>query len=57
VHGCGGPLGATATAHDTRKTVTALARASAADALERFERKEDASGIKRASAFLAALPG
>jgi len=33
------------------------ARASAEDALERFERKEYAVGIRRARAFLEALPG
>ncbi len=35
----------------------AEARASAADALARFERKEYAIGIRRAREFLAALPG
>jgi ATP/maltotriose-dependent transcriptional regulator MalT len=33
------------------------ARASAADALERFDRKEYAIGIRRTREFLAALPG
>jgi hypothetical protein len=33
------------------------ARAAAADALARFERKEHAIGIRRAREFLAALPG